>query len=68
MKDERKEWLESAVLDYITNNQGVDSVDIVDHFRLRADITLASVTHLIDDGKIRRNEFGLKSRYYPVSK
>lgn len=38
--DERKQWLEDAIFDYVSSNKNIDSVDIVQHFKLRADITM----------------------------
>jgi len=59
---ERKYWLEEAIEDHVKNNPNIDSVDIVSHFKLRADITLESLQELIKQGKVtRRHIFG--SRY-----
>jgi hypothetical protein len=50
-------WLDPAVYEYIRNNRGnVDSVDIVSHFKLRADITLAAVSRLEIAGRIEERE------------
>ena len=50
-------WLDPSVYEYIQNNSGnVDSVDIVSHFKLRADITLAAVSRLETAGKIEERE------------
>lgn len=62
--EERKEWLENAILDYLKNNPGVDSVDIVSHFKLRCDITLASVKQLEIDNKIIIKQPGWANQYY----
>jgi hypothetical protein len=52
-----EEWLDPAVLEYITNNSGkVDYVDVVIHFQLSPDITLRAVRRLTDAGKIERKE------------
>lgn len=50
----RKIWLEDAIEEYIINNSNVDSVDIVLHFKLRADITLESLSQLQKDGRVVR--------------
>lgn len=50
-------WLDPAVYEYIRNNSGkVDSVDIVSHFKLCADITLAAVHRLENSGRIEERE------------
>jgi hypothetical protein len=50
-------WLDASVYEYIKNNSGnVDSVDIVSHFKLRADITLMAVSRLETTGKIEKRE------------
>lgn len=62
----REKWLEDAIYDYI-KNKSPDSVDIVNHFKLRADITMRSVGHLQEDNKIDRIWNGIKY-YYEVKK
>lgn len=52
--DERKQWLEDAIFDYVSSNKNIDSVDIVQHFKLRADITMGSVGMLQKDNRIKR--------------
>jgi hypothetical protein len=59
---ERKIWLEEAIEDHIKNNPERDSVDIVAHFKLRADITLDSLQRLIEQGKVVREHIS-GSRY-----
>ena len=39
----------------IKNKPNKDSVDIITHFKLRADITLESLSKLIQSGKVIRN-------------
>lgn len=58
-------YLDNAVLEYIKNNQAgkPDSVDIVCHFRLRADITLAAVGRLQQAKKIERVYRGITAWY-----
>ena len=61
---ERNIILENAIKEYIKNNPKVDSVDIVSHFKLRADITLLSLAELVkDDIVIRKHIFGVKYGY-----
>ena len=61
---ERKIWLEDSIEQHIKNTRDRDSVDIVSHFGLRADITLASLQQLIEDGKVfRQHIFGVKYCY-----
>lgn len=47
-------WLEEPIYEYIKNNPEKDSVDVVSHFKLRADITLNSLGKLVDQGKVIR--------------
>jgi len=51
---DRKIWLEEAIEEHIKNNPKRDSVDIVSHFKLRADITLESLNQLVMQGKVIR--------------
>lgn len=61
---ERNKMLEDAIHEYIQKNPNMDSVDIAIHFKLRADITLDSLSKLIDDKKvIRHNLFGARYGY-----
>jgi hypothetical protein len=60
---ERKEWLEEAILEYVGNNEGVDSVDVVSHFKLRCDTTLMSLRYLVDSGKISETQPYMKFEY-----
>lgn len=54
-----------AVTEYITKNPSVDSVDIVSHFKLRADITLEAVSKLQNDDIIIRKEvYGTRCGYF----
>ena len=54
-----------AVNEYIKNNPGVDLVDIVSHFKLRADITLEAVSELQNDDIIIRKElYGTRCGYF----
>ena len=50
----KKIWLEEAIEEYIRNNPKRDSVDIVSHFKLRADITLESLNQLVSQRKVIR--------------
>jgi len=60
-----QKYLVPAVTEYITKNPGVDSVDIVSHFKLRADITLLAVSELQNDGIIVRREiYGTNCGYF----
>ena len=69
MKKERRKWLEDAICEYIMNNPDNDSVDLVCHFKLRADITLESLAELVEEGKvIRRHIFGVRYGYRLVNK
>jgi len=53
--EDRKIWLEDAIYEYIKrNNFLVTSIDIVDHFKLRSDITLISLKTLEYEKKIER--------------
>lgn len=60
---ERRQWLDDAVFDYIKNYPRADSVDIVLHFKLRADITMSSVAQLQEDKRISRQWFGFRYGY-----
>jgi len=60
---ERKEWLEEAILEYVGNNEGVDSADVVSHLKLRCDITLMSLRYLVDSGKISETQPYMKFEY-----
>lgn len=60
-----QKYLVPAVTEYIKNNPGVDSVDIVSHFKLRADITLEAVSELQKDDIIIRKELcGTRCGYF----
>ena len=60
-----QKYLVPAVNEYIKNNHGVDSVDIVSHFKLRADITLEAVSKLQNDDIIIRKElYGTRCGYF----
>lgn len=60
-----QQFLVPAVTEYIKNNPGVDSVDIVSHFKLRADITLEAVSKLQkDDIIIRKELYGTRCGYF----
>jgi hypothetical protein len=54
----RKIWLEQAIEEHVRNNPNRDSVDIVSHFKLSADITLESLQNLIEQGKVIRKHVG----------
>ena len=51
---ERKTWLEDSIEEHIKNNPKKDSVDIVSHFKLRADITLSSLNELVNERRVTR--------------
>ena len=60
-----QEVLVPAVNEFIKNNPDVDSVDIVSHFKLRADITLEAVSELQkDDVIIRKELYGTRCGYF----
>ena len=60
-------WLREAVLKYISKNNGtLDSVDVVDYFKLRADITLNEVASLIESGEIERTWTGRRYVYHKL--
>lgn len=63
MAEDKCEWLEDAIYEYIKNNDRVDSVDIVLHFKLRCDITLNSVVQLQKGNKIERKWLGFRYGY-----
>lgn len=65
MTDEES-WLDPAVLEYIQNNNGkVGSPEVVDHFKLRCDITLFALNRLVESGKIEKRElYANRSVYY----
>ena len=60
----RKYWLEDAILEYVSNHGGVDSSDIVSHFKLRCDITLMSLRELINSNKVIERQPFMKREYY----
>jgi len=48
------EWLKETIFDYISNSEKqLDSVDIVNHFKLRADITLKEVAKLEEENRVK---------------
>ena len=59
----RREWLEDAIEEYIRNNENKDSVDIISHFRLRADVTMESLQILIEQKRVKRLTFFNRSIY-----
>ena len=60
-------WLRKGVLEYISKNNGtLDSVDVVDYFKLRADITLNEVASLIESSKIKRTWTGRRYVYHKL--
>lgn len=65
VKTDLQKYLVTAVTEYITNNPGVDSVDITSHFKLRADITLEAVSELQkNDIIIRKELYGTRCGYF----
>ena len=52
------QWLQDVVEEHIINNPGKDSVDIVTHFKLRADITMGALSDLEDNCLIERYHIG----------
>jgi hypothetical protein len=52
-------WLENAIETFITNNPKIDSVGIVTHFRLKADVTLYSLAELTKQDKVTRISTGM---------
>jgi hypothetical protein len=63
MRTQRLIWLENAIETFITNNPKVDSIDIVAHFRLKADTTLDSLAELVKQNRVKRVEVGASYRY-----
>lgn len=60
-----QKYLVPAVTEYIKNNPGVSSVDIVSHLKLRADITLETISELQNDDIIIRKElYGTRCGYF----
>ena len=60
-----QKYLVPAVTEYINNNPGVDSVDIVSHFKLGADITFEAASKLQNDDIIIRKElYGTRCGYF----
>ena len=55
-KKKRRIWLEDGIESYIEKNPGVDSVDVVSHFNLSADVTIDSLNMLIDQGRVIRKQ------------
>jgi hypothetical protein len=49
-----KSRLNEMILDYIKNNKGCDSVDIVINFKIRADIIMQSLSNLQKQKLIER--------------
>lgn len=63
----RRIWLEKAIEEYVKNNPEVDSVDIVTHFKLRADITLSSLSKLVKQGSVKRKHiYGANYGYFKI--
>ena len=60
---ERREWLEDAIEEYVRENDNKDSVDIVSHFKLRADVIMESLHILIEQKRVKRLTFFNKSVY-----
>jgi hypothetical protein len=61
-ESDRKIWLEDAILAFIQNNSQIDSVDICLNFNLRSDITLDSLSELVNNKKVIRKHIS-GSRY-----
>jgi len=60
-------WLDPAVLEYITNNSGNVSIpDVVDHFNMRCDLTLFSIERLIEAGKIEKRGMWTQTKLYAL--
>jgi len=60
-------WLDPAVLEYIKNNDGkVGSPEVVNHFKLRCDITLFALNRLVESGKIEKRELYENNSVYFV--
>jgi len=60
-------WLDPAVLEYIQNNNGkVGSPEVVNHFKLRCDITLFALNRLVESGKIEKREVYWNNSVYFV--
>ena len=51
---ERKPWLEEDVLEHITKNPKKDIISICIHFKLRTDIVMLTLQHLVEDGKVKK--------------
>lgn len=61
--------MKEAIVEYITKNPGIDSIDIVSHFRLTPDVTLEAVSELVSSGVIEYREvYGNKYEYHITDK
>jgi hypothetical protein len=63
-------WLEESVFEYISNNPGVERIDVVHHFKI-VEKTMYSISNLEKQGKIRKEwtPFQLPqgtTRLYPI--
>lgn len=65
----KQDYFKDAALEYITKSvELIDSVDIVNHFKLQADIILAKVQQLIEEGKIERKyDAGINKSFYQIT-
>jgi hypothetical protein len=51
------DWLDNAIVEYLRNNADdkPDSIQIVSHFKLTADVTYAAIKRLEAAGRIQRH-------------
>ena len=66
-KDLDNKYLKDAIFKYISNNKGVDLVDITSYFNLSGYEILTSLRELIDENKIIKLEIYSKSEYQIVN-
>jgi len=66
MNEVKQHYLENALYEYIQNHQheNIDTVDMVVHFKLSADITLEALSNLVVKNRVKREHvFGFQYRY-----
>ncbi len=59
-KDDDKDWLKDAIVDYIKNynsNRRLTSEVIVHHFHLRVDITFIALRELVKAGRVKKIDY-----------
>ena len=61
------DWLKDAILKYVRDNSGkIDSVDVVVHFGLRADVSMSQLYVLEKEGMVNREELAGRTRLHYV--